>query len=374
MRILLPTLAAFPSSDASVVQVSHMAQAFASLGHDVLLVAPTAGEGTVEDVLGEGPRFASLTLSRRVHRGQSYVHAVRIDALVRRWRPDLIHSRNLRGSLLPALRGVPTVLEAHTVGSLSGRQDRWALRRLLAAPGGLGIVAISAALAEDLATELGVDPDCILVAHDAVRLLDDARGERGPAAATRSSSDPLHVVYTGSLFPGKGADAVVDLAHRARWARFSVAGGPDGRAADLRERAASLGLANLAMLGAITPVAARALQRDADVLVAPFSQRVESDSGDDIARWTSPMKLFEYMASGRPIVVSDLPVLREVLRPDVDALMVPPDDAAALATALERLRDDPALGAQLAASALERVRTEFTWELRARRILERFGA
>jgi glycosyltransferase involved in cell wall biosynthesis len=57
------------------------------------------------------------------------------------------------------------------------------------------------------------------------------------------------------------------------------------------------------------------------------------------------MKVFEYMASGRPIVISDLPVLREVLRPDVDALMVPPEDPDALIAALIRLRDDPQLGA-----------------------------
>jgi glycosyltransferase involved in cell wall biosynthesis len=84
------------------------------------------------------------------------------------------------------------------------------------------------------------------------------------------------------------------------------------------------------------------------------------------------MKVFEYMASGRPIVISDLPVLREVLRPDIDALMVEPEDPDALLAALELLRDDPELGRRLAASALDRARTEFTWELRARRIVERF--
>lgn len=367
MRILLPTLAPFPSSDASVVQVAQMAQAFAALGHDVLLVAPIPGAGSVADVLGEEPRFSVRTLSRRVHRGQSYVHALRIAALARRWRPDLVHSRNLRGSLLLALRGVPTILEAHTIGALSGRQDRWALRRLLAAPGGRGIVAISAALAHDLASELEVDADRILVAHDAVRPSTEV-------PPLRTGSGPLHVVYTGSLYPGKGAEALIELALRCPWARFSIAGGPDVRAAALGSRADALGLSNLTVLGPLPPVAARALQVEADVLVAPFSRRVESDSGHDIARWTSPMKLFEYLASGRPTVVSDLPVLREVVRPDVDALMVPPDDPGALVRALERLRDDPDLGVRLATSALERVRDEFTWELRARRILKRFGA
>jgi glycosyltransferase involved in cell wall biosynthesis len=110
-----------------------------------------------------------------------------------------------------------------------------------------------------------------------------------------------------------------------------------------------------------------------DVLLAPFSRRVESDSGIDISRWTSPMKVFEYMASGRPMIVSDLPVLREVLRPGVDALMVEPESTSALVAALVRLRDDAALRTRLATSAAERARVEFTWTARARAILERFG-
>lgn len=370
MRILFPTLAPFPSSEAPVVQVAHMAQAFATLGHDVTLVAPVAGGGTISDVLGVAPRFATHVLSERVHRGQSYVNALRLAMFARQLRPDLVFSRDLRGSVLLARRGIPTVLEAHTLSSLTGRQDRWALRRLLEAPGGRGVVAISAALAEDLTSELGIPPGRILVAHDAVAL--PASGPPRPSTVTGRSS-PLHVVYTGSLFPGKGADVLIEVAARCPWARFSIAGGPEERAARLRDRAAALGLANVAVLGPLRPIAARSLQMEADVLAAPFARRVESDSGHDIARWTSPMKLFEYMASGRPIVLSDLPVLREVVRPDVDALMVPPDEPDALVGALERLRDDPELGTQLAASALERVRAEFTWEIRARRILERFG-
>jgi glycosyltransferase involved in cell wall biosynthesis len=316
------------------------------------------------------PLFATTVLSRRVHRGMSYANALRIDALARRLHPDLVFSRDLRGCLLPALRGVPTVFEAHTLSSLTGWQERVSLRRLAAARGFRGIVAISAPLAEDLVTELEVDPDRILVAHDAVTDPgDDTIGRH-----RRGAEEPLRIIYTGSLFPGKGADILLAAAARCPWARFSIAGGPADLAHTLRERAAEQGLVNVELPGPLRPVDARALQAQADILTAPFSHRVESDSGHDIARWTSPMKVFEYMASGRPMVVSDLPVLREVLRKDVDALMVPPEDLDALVGAFERLRDDAALGDRLATSALRRVRSEFTWEIRARRILERFGA
>jgi len=367
MRIIFPTLTPFPSSEAPAIQVAHMAQALGELGHDVTLVTPVALDADVASTLGHAPAFRTLGLSSRIHRGQSYLHALRIDAMSRRDVPDLILSRNLRACLLPARRGVPTVFEAHTLSALTGPQERWILARLARAPGFRGIVAISAALAADLSDELAVDPDRILVAHDAVRL------EAAPIVAS-ASGQPPHVVYTGSLFPGKGADLVIDVAARCPWATFSVAGGPPELATDLRGQVETRALTNVSILGPITPVAARHLQASADVLVAPFSRRIESDSGHDIARWTSPMKVFEYMASGRPIVISDLPVLHEILRADVDALMVEPEDVDALLGALQRLRDDPALGARLAASALERVRAEFTWEIRAQRIVERFCA
>jgi glycosyltransferase involved in cell wall biosynthesis len=376
MRILFPTLAPFPSSDAPAVQVAGMAQAFSGLGHDVLLLSPAPGplrhDPDLLSVLGEPCGFRHRALSRGVYRGQSYLHAVRIARIARTQDIDLVFSRNLRASVLPARSGVPTVFESHTLSSLTGPQERWALRALERAPGFRGIVAISKALADDLVDHLGIDRERILVAHDAVSVArpPDIRA----ADRTRRTGETLRVGYTGSLFPGKGAELLLRVAPRCPWATFEIAGGPPEIAERLQEQARSEQLDNVVIHGPLDPNDARRLQAACDVLTAPFGNRVESDSGMDIARWTSPLKLFEYMAAGRPMVVSDLPVLREVLRPDLDALMVTPGDVDALVAALERLRDEPGLGARLAASALERVHAEFTWDLRARNILERFGA
>lgn len=372
LRVLVLHLTPFPSSRAPAIQVANMAQAFASLGHDVLLVSPTPGPasaGAVEALLGAPPRFRTVTLSARPRRGQSARHALRIDRLVRRERPDLILSRDLRGCLLPALRGVPTVFEAHTLTTLRRPVDRFVLRRLVRAPGFRGVVAISGALREDLAGEAGLGPDDVVVLHDAVRA--GAVSDVADHDAVRVDGRPFRVTYTGSLYPGKGADLLLDVARRCPWATFTIAGGPDARAAALRARASGEGIPNVEVLGLLDPAAAAALQRSSDALIAPFSARVESDSGVDISRWTSPLKVFEYMASGRPAVVGDLPVLREVLRPEVDALLVPLDDADAFAAALRRLADDPALARRLAANARARVLAEHTWEERARAIVGR---
>jgi len=379
MRILFPTLARFPSDEAPAVQVANMAQAFAELGHAVTLVAPAGNGGTPEadridrqalqQRFGFAPAFRTVRLSRRVHRGQSYLHAIRLALLSRRSAPDLVFSRNLRACLLPALLGIPTVFEAHTLTALEGRQDRWVLRRLALTSGFRGIVAVSQGLAGDLVEVLGLDRDRLHVAHDAVRL----GPVEPPAAAPRSSGSPLRVGYTGSLFAGRGIDLLLEVAGRCPWLELHLVGGPADRAATVEAGLRRSGAPGRVVVhGPVSPSEARRLQGDFDVLVAPFGRTVLTDSGVDSSRWMSPMKVFEYMGSGRPMVISDLPVLREVLRPDVDALMVPPEDAEALIAALRRLADDPALGARLAASALERAHSEFTWEQRAKRILERF--
>ncbi len=373
LRIVFPTLTPFPSTRAPAVQVAHMAQAFAELGHEVTLVVPAPEAGgsaparPFEQHYGFAAAFDVTVLSRGIHRGQSYLHALRIARDASPRRTDLLFSRNLRACLIPALRGVPTVFEAHTLTSLEGPQERWVLRRLARARGFRGIVAISTALADDVAQQLDVPRERIHVAHDGVRC------SKGPVAArVRAPGAPLLVGYTGSLYPGKGAELLLPVAARCPWAQFEVAGGSDSVADMLRLQAQQQGIDNLTFLGQISPSSARELQQRCDALIAPFARRIESDSGVDIARWTSPLKVFEYMASGRPIVISDLPVLREVLRPDVDALMIAPEDPDALIAALRRLADDPELGARLAASALERAHTEFTWDVRARGILARF--
>ena len=376
MRILFPTLARFPGPGASVVQVANMAQALAELGHEVVVVAPAgpprsaASGASTEQDFGFVPAFAVRTLSRGIHRGQSYLHALRIARIASTERFDLVFSRNLRACLLPAMRGIPTVFEVHTLNVLTGPQDRRVVRRLQRAPGFGGFVAISQALADDVARTVGIDPERILVAHDAVRITDDT----STAARVESPQGTVSVGYTGSMYPGRGVELLVTVVEREPRITLHLVGGPEQVArawATSAPRAHAAG--RIVIHGPVSPARSRELQRGFDVLVAPFARRVSTDSGVDSSRWMSPMKVFEYMASGRPIVISDLPVLREILRPGIDAIMVTPEDADALADAVRLLADDRALAGRLAASALERARELFTWRRRAERILDRFA-
>jgi len=97
----------------------------------------------------------------------------------------------------------------------------------------------------------------------------------------------------------------------------------------------------------------------ADALVLPNSAKAKISS-----HYTSPLKLFEYMASRRPIVASDLPSLREVLRDGENAVLVKPDNPRALAEGIERALSDAELAARIGRQAREDVE-QYTWEKRA---------
>lgn len=99
-----------------------------------------------------------------------------------------------------------------------------------------------------------------------------------------------------------------------------------------------------------------------NVAVMPFP------TNEHYSYFMSPLKLFEYMAVGAPIVASDLPSLREILHHNENAWLITPDDPQALADGIATLLHDRPLAARLAAQARRDV-DKYTWELRSKNIL-----
>ncbi len=255
-----------------------------------------------------------------------------------------------------------TFWEAHDLPG--GRLARAGLRALL--PRLAGVVAISEGLACDLAA-LGLPRERVLVAPDAVDL--SRFGALPSKAAARARlglpAEERMVVYTGHLYAWKGAHT---LALASRYlpdgTRVYVVGGTPADEQAFRVFVAQERLATVRVVGYVAPAEVPVWLAAADVLALPNSAR-ETIS----ARYTSPLKLFEYLAAGRPIVASDLPSLREVLAHGRNAFLVAPDDAAALAHGISTVLADAALAARLAAEARRSVEGR-TWEARARRIID----
>ena len=107
-------------------------------------------------------------------------------------------------------------------------------------------------------------------------------------------------------------------------------------------------------------------QAACDVLLMPYQRRVSASSGGDIGSFLSPMKMFEYLACGRVIISSNLPVLLEVLN-ETNAILLPPEDPALWVSAILEIKEDHTRRETLGNNA-RRDAKSYTWESRAARI------
>ena len=164
------------------------------------------------------------------------------------------------------------------------------------------------------------------------------------------------ILFVGNFKPWQRVDLLIDaLASLDDDTRVLLAGGGDTAAT--RARADELGVADrVEFLGPLDRARVQDLMRKSRVLVLPHS----NDYG-------SPMKLFEYLASGRPSVFPDLPVVREVVSHEEHALLFRPRDHLELAQCLRRLLADRELCLRLGARGRALVCNEYTWRRNAER-------
>jgi len=173
--------------------------------------------------------------------------------------------------------------------------------------------------------------------------------------------------YTGHLYAGRGTTLLLKLAERVPDINFLLVGGETDQVADMKAKVKQLGLENVFLIGFVPNRDLPLYQAACDVLLMPYQKQVAASSGGDISRYLSPMKLFEYMACGRAILSSNLPVLKEVLNLE-NAMLLPPDDIDAWKDTLQMLIANPKQRYKLAEQARKDVQN-FSWDARAARIL-----
>ncbi len=282
-------------------------------------------------------------------------------------RADVYYTRDLPAALMLILLrgGAQVAYEPHRVSAPGpGRRlQTWVLRRARS------IFPVTGVMAAEI-EQLGAAAERICVVHDGIRA---QRFQNLPTrvAARRQlgwSEEWFVVGYAGrlhTLSQDKGVATLLQALAPLEEAVVALVGGPEAMTQELREVWRTLGQAESCFLdvGQVAPEAVPLYLAAFDVCAMP------SPWTQFFARYASPVKLFEYMASGRPLVATRLPAVEEVVEDGEHALLVPPGDVPALSAALLRLREDAALRQRLAASARARVMADYTWAARARRIL-----
>jgi glycosyltransferase involved in cell wall biosynthesis len=375
MKILAIAGSRIPSDTANSIQVMKACSAIAGLGHDLTLIVPgDGGRGT-----GDGSSWESLA----IHYGLS--HSFKIEWLISSSRrlftfnsvrralehkPDILYVWMPQSAVFGLLARVPTVFEIHIQPSgVLGRLAHVAFAKL---PGRKRLACITRAMRRILADDYGMTmrPADVVIAPNGVELerfasLPDPERARQTLGLRAAPT----VLCAGHLYAGRGADLFLRLAESTPEAHFVWVG---GRPEDVQEWSGKAAhLTNISFLGFVPNVELPRYLAAADVLLMPYARSIYGSSGTaDSASVASPMKMFEYMATGRAILTSDLPVIREALD-DSSAVFCEPGDAAAWTSALKSLLADLARRQSLAATARRNVE-QYTWLARAQKILADF--
>lgn len=346
------TFARMPTEKAHGVSIAHMCSAFASLGKAVELVVPRRENSITEsvfefygvpqnftvkevvsfDFLGKGLTNSLFFLLQRL----LFMRAARSRGI----RPGVVYTRD--PEIVFALSRSHIVLyEAHRVPrGIAGALTVWLMK-------GAHLVVCNSQGTANALNRRGISQTIV------------APNGFDPAlfSTPLSSRDVLGLpegflaLYVGSDQAWKGIDVFRAAAKENPEIYHVVVGSKTTKTAG-----------NVIEVGVVPARVVSEYIRYADVVVVP-----NTEVSEESVRFTSPIKIFEYLGAGKPIIASDLPSIREILS-DKTARFVPPGDAQELAHAIQELKEQPEIRTALS-SAAKKLALEYTWRRRAERIV-----
>ncbi|MBD3251379.1 glycosyltransferase [Candidatus Uhrbacteria bacterium] len=371
MKIAYVSNSRFPSEKAQSDQVMAMCFAFASHGHEVTLLVPNRKGVVAEDPFFHYKKPKTFTFKRvscfdtlrwpwlgKIALWiQTLTFVLNLKRVLTQIQPDVVYSREPYVFGFGRLPGV-RCWESHA-HHRSQRAHR--LMRKLD-----GIVTLTQASKQRI-VEVGVKESRVLVEPDAVdpALFEDMPSRDEARAALGVRSDETLLLYTGkfqTMGMPKGIDEAVQATRivrsEGRKARFIAVGGTQE---DLARYASMQDLDGIRLLPHVPQGELKRFYAAADVLLMPFPYR------EHYAYYMSPLKLFEYLRTKIPMIVTDLPSVREIVD-EQSAFVVHPEDVPMLARVIRLMMDQPQEAKQRALNAYA-LSERYTWNARAQRII-----
>ena len=375
MKIVAISGSQVPSNVANSLQTMKAVHALAQLGHNVTLIVPLEGRDKGENRWIELATYYGLQEEFQVEYLPSASRRLFFLSAVHRaknLKPDLLYVWPLQSAVLGLMNGLPVVLEMHDLPS--GRIGPLWFRYFRDFKGEKRMTVITHALKEALVERFGSylrNSDVILAPNG----VEPERFDDLPDPVTARNSLGLPeaptVVCTGHLYAGRGVELFIQLAEafQQKGVRFVWAGGKPADVEIWKSKATNL--PNLTFCGFVPNALLPTYQAAADVLLMPYGHEIGISSGaGNSSQISSPMKMFEYLATGRAILASDLPVFHEVLNEN-NAVFCEPENLQAWDATLQALLENPQRREELAQQS--RVDAQkYSWTERAKRILDGF--
>jgi glycosyltransferase involved in cell wall biosynthesis len=371
MKIACITTSVIPSNTANSIQAMKVCHALKELKNDVRLWVPAYQRSdweTLADVYGLQTAFQVDWLSFWPFLKQ-YDFCWRAVQNACRWGADLIYTWSLQAAVFGLLHGKAVVMEFHDYPM--GKLGPCLFRRYIRSPYPKLTMCTTRALAQgsEERYRFKFDPNELQIAPNGVEL-ERYQNLPDPASARKALElkEGLTVAYSGHFYSGRGMDVLLDLARALPQVNFLWMGGRMQDIEPWRKKLAELSLKNVTITGFIPNSQLPSYQAAADILLMPYSRVISGSSGGNIAQVINPMKMFDYLATGRAIIASDIPVFHEVLNPS-NVVFCEPENSADWIRVLETLVKDESRRTRLGEQA-KKDAARYTWKRRALTTME----
>lgn len=365
------------SREANLVQVVSMCNAFSRLGYMVTLVlnarniSDSDAKRQLQSAFSLMPSVRLRLIRQRMHRklGKHLSH-LQIPSVIRQENPDVIFVRDPRYLRVALRSGKPVILEIHNTRMHLGSQHlnslfcRWILAGAQQ-PECVKVVCISEALRNYWVSK-GIPEHKTIVLHDgfSAELFSEAIPVHSARQALGIDQETKVVVYSGNLQANRGIHYILNLAVAFPQVMFLLVGGAPERKMFYEEECRKRGIDNIRFEGQQPHNRIPVYLYAADVLLAMWSKEVPT------INYCSPLKVFEYLATGVPMVIPGYPTILEVVEDGSDAFVSIPDDPDSFVYTLRRaLGADPELIRNMAGNARQKAIIKYSWEARAHQII-----
>ncbi|MGD2095009.1 MAG: glycosyltransferase [Phycisphaerales bacterium] len=367
-KLVYVSTAIIPSSQANSVQVMGMCNALCRSGFDVTLLAgvmPKDKNINVFEYYGTENTFSIVRKITGSHRGSSFLLSLRYYLTLKRLAGSsqdiLFYGRDVLSLYFAACAGQHTIYETHDIVGKGPRS--WAERKLIENQNLTRTVFISKELKEAYLKKYNT-----LLANKKMIVAPDAANEHPNFYETinlKGEAD-FNTCYIGGFHKGRGVELILDIAEKMPDVGFHLFGGKNEQIYQFRKRSPS----NVHFYGFITPAQTYKARNAADVLLMPYQKIVMvAQNASETSRWMSPMKLFEYMSSKKPIISSNHKVLKEILEHNRNCLLCESDNAGQWIRAIKSIQEDKKLYKDISETAYRDFLDHYTWDKRIKRIL-----